>query len=381
LFGGCGTFFEIAPGHAPTTLYTFCQLANCADGWRPSAVPPVLGMNGSLYSTTNFGGNTETNNCGVGCGTMFAITPAGAFTTVHTFCETEACGDGVEPNGVVLLPDGNFLGATKWAAGGLLGGSIYEITPAGKLSVLHMYDGEVGAGFAEPTQPIQGSDGNLYGTIPSGGNGGVFYTMTPEGKMTVLYRFCSEPNCADGAGPNRVIQGTDGNFYGTTTGGGTSTNPTCATESCGTLFQITPTGKLTTLHSFCSEKNCADGSFPMGALIQATNGMFYGSVQGGGPSSNCAGAGCGTIFSLSMGLSPFVEANPNFGSAGQVVVILGNNLTGTSSVMFNGTPAKFTVVSGTYIRATVPSGATSGAIEVTTADGTLSSSVAFQVKP
>jgi uncharacterized protein (TIGR03437 family) len=82
-----------------------------------------------------------------------------------------------------------------------------------------------------------------------------------------------------------------------------------------------------------------------------------------------------------MGLSPFVEANPNFGSAGQVVVILGNNLTGTSSVMFNGTPAKFTVVSGTYIRATVPSGATSGAIEVTTADGTLSSSVAFQVKP
>jgi uncharacterized repeat protein (TIGR03803 family) len=290
------------------------------------------------------------------------------------------CRDGEEPDGVLLLPDGSFLGATKWSVGTFLGGSIYEITPAGKLSVLHMFDGEVGAGFAEPTQPIPGSDGNWYGTIPNGDTAGVFYRLTPEGKFNVLYKFCSLANCADGQAPNQVIQGTDGNFYGTTAGGGTSTNPMCATNTCGTLFQITLTGKLTTLHSFCSEKNCADGAYPMGTLIQATNGTFYGAVQGGGPSTNCGSAGCGIIFSLSMGLSPFVEANPNFGSAGQSIVILGNNLTGTTDVSFNGTPATFKVVSDASIEAKVPTGATTGTIEVTTAGGVLSSNVAFQVQ-
>ena len=91
--------------------------------------------------------------------------------------------------------------------------------------------------------------------------------------------------------------------------------------------------------------------------------------------------GCGTLFSLSAGLSPFVEAAPNFGKAGQPVRILGNNLGGTTSVTFNGTPATFTVVSNTYIEATVPTGVTSGTIEVTTAEGALSSNAAFEVLP
>jgi len=145
------------------------------------------------------------------------------------------------------------------------------------------------------------------------------------------------------------------------------------------VFQLTLAGKLTTLHNFCSSEGCPDGDYAQGGLIQATNGIFYGPMTYGGSSSNCGSSGCGTIFSLSMGLSPFVKANPNFGKAGQAVVILGNNLTGTTGVSFNGTPAAFRVKSDTYIQALVPAGATTGTIEVTTPGGVLSSNVAFQV--
>jgi hypothetical protein len=116
--------------------------------------------------------------------------------------------------------------------------------------------------------------------------------------------------------------------------------------------------------------------------MQATNGIFYGSTTFGGIAGACAvGRGCGVIFSVSMGVASFVQANPNFGAPGKVVTILGNGLTGTTSVTFNGTAAKFQVISDTYLKAQVPSGATAGTIEVTTPSGTLSSNVAFQVLP
>ena len=105
--------------------------------------------------------------------------------------------------------------------------------------------------------------------------------------------------------------------------------------------------------------------------MQATNGTFYGTTVGGGTAFG------GTVYSLSTGLGPFVAPRPNFGAAGQVITILGNNLTGATSVTFNGTSAKFKVVSDTYIEAAVPVGATAGTIEVTTPSGTLSSNVAF----
>lgn len=113
--------------------------------------------------------------------------------------------------------------------------------------------------------------------------------------------------------------------------------------------------------------------------MQDTNGIFYGTAELGGQTSACRGSGCGTIFSLDLGLSPFVKPNPFFGKFGYKINILGNDLTGTTSVTFNGTPATFTVVSDSYLEATVPSGATSGLIQVTTPTGTLSSHVQFQV--
>jgi uncharacterized repeat protein (TIGR03803 family) len=193
--------------------------------------------------------------------------------------------------------------------------------------------------------------------------------MTPAGKLTTLISFSN----SDG-NPQALVQGTDGNFYGTTLSGG---DLSCNEGyGCGTVFKVTASGKLTTLHSF----DGTDGVVP-DALIQATNGNFYGTAGSGG-TAQCPpnGGGCGTVFSLSVGLGPFVETLPTSGNMGVAVTILGNNLTNTTSVTFNGTAATFTVNStGAAIKTTVPSGATTGKVKVTTPHGTLTSNVNFRV--
>jgi large repetitive protein len=136
-----------------------------------------------------------------------------------------------------------------------------------------------------------------------------------------------------------------------------------------TVFKITPGGTLATLHSF----DITDGVYAEGALVQATNGTFYGTTAGGGANSY------GTVFSLSVRLGPFVEREPNSGTIGTAVIILGNNLTGTTSVTFNGTAAAFTIVSSSEIKTTVPNGATTGKVKVTTPSRTLSSNANFRV--
>jgi uncharacterized repeat protein (TIGR03803 family) len=129
---------------------------------------------------------------------------------------------------------------------------------------------------------------------------------------------------------------------------------------------------LTTLYSFCAQTNCTDGNGPEGGLFQATNGTLYGTTLTGGANSE------GTIFSLAVGLGSFVETLPTSGNVGKKVTILGNNLTGTTSVTFNGTEATFKA-SSTYIMTTVPTGATSGRVEVVTPKKTLRSHVPFRV--
>jgi len=187
--------------------------------------------------------------------------------------------------------------------------------------------------------------------------------------VTTLYNFCSLSGCADGSLPiARLAVGTDENLYGTTSDGGSGTG--CSSTSfCGTIFKLTPAGVLTTLHSF----DMTDGSDPEGRLVQATDGKFYGTTAGGGSYHD------GTVFRLSVGLSPFVEPVPTSGKVGAAVVILGNNLNGTTRVTFNGTTTVFAVVSSSEITTTVPKGATSGKIQVTTPSGTLTSNVKFRV--
>jgi uncharacterized repeat protein (TIGR03803 family) len=168
--------------------------------------------------------------------------------------------------------------------------------------------------------------------------------------------------------------GTDGNFYGTTGYGGNTANG--ATNGSGTIFKITPAGALTVLYSLDN----LDGSGPFAQLVQATNGSFYGTTTYGGDLSCSSPNGCGTIFNLSAGLGPFVVTNPRSGKVGTQVTILGNNLEGTTSVTFNGTNAGFKA-SSSHITATVPSGATTGIVEVVTPKRKLKSNVIFRVMP
>jgi uncharacterized repeat protein (TIGR03803 family) len=247
-------------------------------------------------------------------------------------------------------------------------GTVFQITAGGKLTTLYSFGGGAdGAGPADAL--IQASNGKFYGTTSAGGanSGGTVFEMTP-GKVRTIYSFCSLSSCADGGTPLAgLIQATDGNLYGTTSAGGANGG--------GTIFRITTAGTLTTLYSFCSQTGCTDGDSPYEGLLQATNGALYGTTYYGGTDND------GTIYSLSVGLGPFVQTVTTSGKVGAAVIILGNNLTGTTSVSFGRTAATFTVASDTEIKTTVPAGATTGTVAVTTPKGTLKSNVPFRVTP
>ena len=393
-------------------LYSFCPQTGCADGANPSGAL-VQGSDGNFYGTTASGGAHES-------GTVFRITPAGRLTTLHSFAGWPKGGG--SPTGLVQGIDGNLYGTTS-DGGPNCGppgcGTVFKITRAGKLTTLHSFT-NVGGDGIRPDDMVQATDGNFYGTTFYGGrlsgpSYGTVFRMTPRGALTIVYDFCAQPGCADGAYPNGLVQATDGNFYGTTNGGeinfgtvfkitasaalttlhsfgsqsGDGTTPAAAliqatdgdfygtttmggnpeTDS-GTIFKITPAGKLTTLFEFGR-----DSGGGAGGLIQATNGKLYGETSAGGAS------GYGTVFSLAVGLGPFVETQPTSGKVGAAVKILGTNLTGARGVSFNGTGATFTVVSSFEIKTTVPAGATTGKVEVKKPSRTLSSNVAFRVPP
>lgn len=210
---------------------------------------------------------------------------------------------------------------------------------------------------------VQATNGNFDGTTYGAGHGTIF-EITADGELTTLHLF-------DSTGGNPwagLVLATDGNFYGTTLFGG---NPTCTPDGCGTVFRFSSGGALTTLHSFDS----ADGGNPYGGLLQATNGNFYGMTYAGGSDN------LGTLFSLDIGLGPFVAFVRSAGKVGQTGGILGQGFTRTTGVSLNGIPASFTVVSDTYIRATVPVGGTTGYVTVTTPRGVLTSNVPFHVIP
>jgi uncharacterized repeat protein (TIGR03803 family) len=351
---GCGTVFKITPSGKLTTLYNLCSEggSSCTDGANPEA-GLVQATNGKFYGTTSLGGTYAD-------GTVFKITPSGKLTTLHSFDGT----DGSSPYaGLVQATNGNLYGTTTHA--GAYDGTIFKITPNGVLTTLHSFDGTDGDGPIAGL--IQGTSGYLYGTTIAGGaNGlGTVFKITPSGMLTTLHSF----DGTDGASPwAGLVQGTNGNFYGTTEAGGASN---ACSGGCGTVFKITPNGTLTTLHSFDS----TDGANPTAGLVQATNGNFYGTTEGGGAN------GLGTVFSLSVGLGLFVETHPTSGKVGAAVKILGTKLTGATSVTFNGTSATFTVKSKSEITTTVPTGATTGTVQVVTPGGTLSSNVPFRVTP
>jgi uncharacterized repeat protein (TIGR03803 family) len=296
---GGGTVFKIAERQV-ITLYNFCSKSGCADGAYPYVGLTAAG-NGNFYGTTNQGGRSckFTDN---GCGTIFEITPAGALTTLYRFCSREDCSDGYFPSGpLVEGRDGNFYGTTIFGGHGCEGsgcGTVFKITPAGELTTLYQFCSE--AKCADGQFPYAGlvraSDGNFLGGADQGGivegcpvnsfGCGTIFRITPSGKFTTLHTFCALKNCADGGAPSApLLQGTNGKIYGTASFGGAN--------GYGDVFEITTEGQFTVLYSFCSQENCADGVTPASGLLES-KGLLYGTTSGYGNQTP------GTVFSLSL---------------------------------------------------------------------------------
>jgi uncharacterized repeat protein (TIGR03803 family) len=300
-----GVYFSInptaAPGKGYTMLHGFCSQNYCADGEFPYATL-VLGIGGSpfrFFGTTTRGGLGN----GVYNGTLFSIDPSGYYAPMHNFCSQTGCADGEMPEGALVADaSGNYYGTTYQGGNANNAGTVYVYSYGGYFQTLYNFcslsnctDG------ANPVAGlVEGTDGNLYGTTVNGGyswpgmgSGGTVFKITPSGTLTTLYKFCSQgPSyCPDGGGPyGGLILGQDGNFYGTTEWGGTN--------AAGTIFEITPSGELTTLYTFCSMSGCSDGGGPFGTLVQASDGSLYGTTYYYGECS--AGYACGTIFKLSV---------------------------------------------------------------------------------
>jgi uncharacterized repeat protein (TIGR03803 family) len=358
----CGTFFKINSEGKLTTLYNFCSLPNCADGYYPASAPLEVSRN--FYGAIAFGGAK-------GSGLIYEITGDGTFSSRYAFCSRTNCSDGSNPIGLVHGANGNFYGATE-LGGGNGYGTIFEITPASQLTTLYNFTGIGGDAYASSF--LQANNGRFYGTALNLVNyEGEIFEVSNTGDFSILYNFCPlncQPKLSD---PGAMIQASDGNFYGIAGAGGANLN--------GGIFRMTPAGKVTTYLSFpaCGYQSDCPSGFEPGGLMQGTDGNFYGVMGAGGwePCFNLVG--CGTVYKVTTGIAPFVAPYPNYGKVGSLMRVIGNGLTGTTNVTFNGTQAAFNVVSDTYITATVPTGASSGLIEVTTPTGTLKSNVAFRV--
>jgi uncharacterized repeat protein (TIGR03803 family) len=241
------------------------------DGSRPAAAL-VEGDDGNYYGTTTYGGLYGSNY--EGFGTFFQMTPAGAVTVLHTFDGT----DGVNPSNLIKGSDGNFYGVANTLYPNEAG-TLFKITPAGVLTTLYKFSPKTAQGInADGYQPIgltQAADGNFYGVTKLGGkNGnGTIFQLTPGGTFTTIYTFSASTDSenSDGFFPTAsLVQGTSGDLYGTAQGGGANTH--------GTIFRVTYTGNFTTLYTFAG---AADGSTPSTALVQGSDGNFYGTNLGG----------------------------------------------------------------------------------------------------
>jgi uncharacterized repeat protein (TIGR03803 family) len=400
-----GSVFKISTAGTWTNIYDFCPGTTCTDGSYPMG-GVTLGFDGNLHGTTQAGG---TGNAG----TVFKVTPTGTLTTLHSF--VNGTDDSVPVYPTLQGQDGNTYGVSIGQYNGQYG-AFFKLTASGAFTVLHDFtytDGDY------PNLPAQGTDGNFYGTTALGGSKGlgVVYKMTPAGKVTVLHNFTGYPS--DGTYPKGIlVQGKDGNFYGTTYQGGSNNQ--------GSVFKITPAGVLTLIHSFVYASPSFDGQLPWAGLTLGPDGNFYGTTANGGSKNDgtlykitssgtetvlynfcdpsCNGYypatplvldtdgnfygntngnsnGGSVFYRLSMGFSPLVNLVTWSSKVGQTVEILGQGFTGTTQVLFGSTPATFNNSSDTYMTATVPSGATTGTVTVTTFTSTLKSNRSFLVTP
>jgi uncharacterized repeat protein (TIGR03803 family) len=261
-----GTVFELTPAGVLSTL------ASLVYG-QDSVAGLTLGANGTFYGTTTEGGSTDS-------GTIFQFTVGGGVTTLVDFGTDMG---GYPQGSLIQAADGFFYGTT--GAGGTSGdGTVFRYTSTGTLTTWANFNPTNGKG---PTAGlIQATDGNFYGTTQYGGSGsGSILKMTPDGSLSDLGDFSADPSLGyNPLGP--IVQGADGNFYGTTSGGGVSYG--------GTVFKFTSTGTLTTFYAFPTFSS-TEGAYPSAGVILGSDGNFYGTTKSGGVDNS------GTAFELTPG--------------------------------------------------------------------------------
>ncbi len=272
-----GTVFQITTNGTLTSLYSF---SGTNDGANPVA-GLVKGSDGIFYGTTESGG---TNNLG----TVFRITTNGTLTSLYSFSGTN---DGANPvAGLLQGSDGNFYGTTGPGGTNNLG-TVFRITINGTLISLHQF-GDFRQGKDPRGALVQGIDGLLYGTTFGGGDylppyyygRGTTFEISTGGVFQTLYVFGQDGPLDYGSNPAAgLVQGSDGNFWGTTT---------YSKAGYGAVFALTTNGQLHTIYGFIGGDT---GFHPNAALVQGSDGNFYGTTSGGGIYSN------GTVFQAGYG--------------------------------------------------------------------------------
>lgn len=353
-YGGAnnlGTLFRVTPSGVLTVLHAFG--GGVSDGTLPMSTP-TLANDGNYYGVAEVGDNTHD-------GMMYKYSPSSGYTIVATL------GNNIPGSGLfaplIQGIDGNFY-STSYDGGVNGSGTVYSLSPTGAVNVIYNFDTLHGGWGYAPV--VQDSQGNLFGTEAQGGtdDGGVIFGTTTSGNFKSLYNFINYcPGQAYGCVPaGGLVFGNDSNLYGSTYRGGPNND--------GVFFKITRAGAYTQLATL----NGANGAGLVGTPIQHTSGTIYGLASTGGA------YGGGVLYSLNVGLKPFVSLLFSSGKAGTLVGILGQGFSTAHSVSFNGVASSFKVISKGYLVAKIPSGATSGFVVVQTSTKTFKSNRQFVIQ-
>jgi uncharacterized repeat protein (TIGR03803 family) len=321
-------------------LYNFCTLNNCADGFDPESVALVVDVSGNLYGTTAGGGAGNDD-----AGTVFKLAPNAKRTrwtlsTIYNFCTTHSdCSDGFYPRSGLA-----YQGATSGAlydgmsplygvalgGGKRSGGVVYTISPkthgGWAQRVVYAFCAEGGSnctdGFQPSSVPLVDAAGNLFGVTATGGAqaSGVAYKLSPGSGQhmwseTLLHDFCSLSACADGSVPlGNLVEDASGNLYGVAAKGG---NPSC-NGGCGVIYKIAPDNNQSVIYAFCSLVSCADGRGPSAGLTMDNAGNILGTAPLGGANNagvlyQLSGSTFSVIYSFCAQTNCADGAGPNAG--------------------------------------------------------------------